>query len=88
MLAPRASVSPPAKQVKEESGDPESPPPPGARLRVGGCPPKASAASKQSLTLHEARLMFAAGSSRGCGGARHGGEGGFNDLLDLPHYQR
>lgn len=59
----------------------------GDGLRVGGYLPKASAASKQSLTLREARLMFAAGSSPGSSGARHNGEGGFNDLLDPPHYQ-
>lgn len=88
MLACRASVSPPAKWVEEEARNAVSPPfTPGLGCGWGTCRPKASAASKQSLTLHEARLMFAAGGSPESSGARCGGKGGFNDLPDLPHYQ-
>lgn len=87
MSAPCASLFPPVKGV-EETGDPVSLLlHPRARLWVGGCDPKASSASKQSVTSHEARLMFAAGSSPRSGGTRRGGEGGFNDLPDPTHYQ-
>lgn len=83
MPAPPASVSPPEEHVKQKAGDAVSPPRLArARLWVGGCHPKASACQQ---TLHGAGLMFAAGSPPGSGCS---GKGGFNDLPDLPHYQR
>lgn len=68
MPAPPASVSPPAKCVKQKAGDPVSAPHhAGARLWVERCHPKASACQP---TLRGAGLMFAAGSPPGssCGG--------------------